>query len=244
MRRASFNRCESGVIEMKKQLATLALLSCIGLAAHATGNNNGPVFGNVTNNSTTNNAGGAGGNAAASAVAGGGSASNRTEVSVDVRNTNVNSAAQHQGQTQGQQQAAIAGSSSGGNTLNTTVTSIESQRPVSSAIAPSMNPTANCAIPVTGGIAAASLAISGGSAYESDTCITIEQAKVADARGERDVAGEIMCGLDKYRAARKAVGKPCGADSKVSASPAEASVAASTEPTDPFIRRRLGLPAL
>jgi hypothetical protein len=242
MRRTPFNRRVFLLeFEMKKQLATIVVLASIGLAAHAGGNNNGPVFGNVTNN-TTNNAGGAGGNAAASAVAGGGNASNRTDVSTDVRNTNVNSAAQHQGQTQGQQQAAVAGSSSGGNTLSTTIT--EAANTVSSAVAPSMNPTANCAIPVTGGVTAATWSISGGSAYESDTCVTIEQAKMADSRGERAVAGEILCGLPKYRAARKATGTPCGAD-KTAAAPASApTVAASSEPTDPYIRRRLGLAPL
>jgi hypothetical protein len=219
---------------MRKTLVSLAILAVMG-SAHALG-------GNANNSTNVHAAGGAGGNAQAVANGGaGGSASNRTDVSTDVRNTNLNSAnaAQHQGQAQGQQQAAI----SGGNTFSSSV-NVEAERiPVSSAIAPSMNPTANCAIPVTGGISAASLAISGGTAYESDTCVTIEQAKVADARGERDVAGEIMCGLDKYRAARKAVGKPCGADVKAAAAPSDAQPVARNgySGNDPIVLRRLGI---
>lgn len=181
--------------------------------------------------------GGHGGNATAAAGAAASSSSSASSSS--------NAAAiqgQLQGQAQGQQQQAISGGNKLASSVSTAVT-VEAERiPVSSAIAPSMNPTANCAIPVTAGVAAASLAISGGSAYESDTCVTIEQAKFADARGERDVAGEIMCGLDKYRAGRKAAGKPCSAD--VQAAAAQAQPVAQAEYTDPIIRRRLGLAPL
>jgi len=113
--------------------------------------------------------------------------------------------------------------------------------PVSTAIAPSINPTANCAIPVTGGVSVPSISISGGSAYESETCITIEQAKVAtNTFHDHETGEELMCGLEKYRAARKAVNRPCKADIATT----KAAEAQPVEPTDPIVRRRLGLAPL
>lgn len=111
--------------------------------------------------------------------------------------------------------------------------------PVSSALAPMIHNTANCAIGVSGGLQAATWGISGGSAYESDTCVTIEQSKRAESMGEVDVAREIMCSLPKYREARKTTGKPCSVDAK-----RDVKQTASVEYTDPLIRRRLGLPPL
>jgi len=121
----------------------------------------------------------------------------------------------------------------------------ESQRPVSSAVAPSMNPTANCAIPVTGGVSAASLSISGGTAYESDTCVTIEQAKTAVVQfGDRATGEAIMCTLTKYREARKVAGRPCAEAAKAASTGVVPSGFEHANLDDPTIRRRAGLPPL
>lgn len=143
--------------------------------------------------------------------------------------------------------ASTSNAVSGGNTLGVTVQG--DQNPVSSAIAPAMNTTANCAVAVSGGITAASWSISGGSAYESDTCVTIEQAKTASAQFNDRATGEaIMCTLAKYREGRKAADRPCAQDVK----PAAAKTAAADASTpavstaaytgsDPFVIKRLGL---
>lgn len=116
--------------------------------------------------------------------------------------------------------------------------------PVATAYAPMVNNTANCAIGVSGGIQAAAWGISGGSAFESETCVTIEQAKVAKVVFNDVATGEeLMCSLAKYREARKSAGRPCNADKKTAAAPA-AQQNAAYEPTDPIVRARIGLPPL
>lgn len=219
-------------MKASKTLIALAI-TVMASSAFALGNGGNGGAGGRGGDGGNGGNGGHGGNATAAAGSAASSSSSANAAAIQ---------GQLQGQAQGQQQQAISGGNKLASSVSTAVT-VEAERiPVSSAIAPSMNPTANCAIPVTAGVAAASLAISGGSAYESDTCVTIEQAKFADARGERDVAGEIMCGLDKYRAGRKAAGKPCSAD--VQAAAAQAQPVAQAEYTDPIIRRRLGLAPL
>ena len=160
---------------------------------------------------------------------------------------------QQQGQIQGQgQRQTVNGGSvnvrTGSPTLRSeqslSVTSIhqaQERNPASSVYAPSINPTANCAVPVVAGVQVTGFGVSGGSAYESDTCVTIEQAKVATHTfGDPTTGEELMCGLEKYRAARKAVNRPCLADTPhTGAVITEACLDPSGNPyTDPLVTAR------
>lgn len=221
---------------MKKQLATLAILA-LATVAHAGG------IGNTANNGGK---GGEGGSATAGAVAGaaaGAAASTHT----DVRNTNVNSAAQQQGQVQGQQQAAVAGSSSGGNTMSTNVTHTESQRPVSSALAPALAASnGTCMGSTSVGGQGVTIGLSVGTTWADESCNARYDAQALAALGQQRAGIARLCQSKDVAAAMEAAGTPCPGKAKTAAAaPAEAStVTASNEPTDPFIRRRLGLPAL
>lgn len=246
---------------MKRNLSILFAATLIATGAQAT------VFGNTTNNQGGKADASAAAAAAASATgigvgigqggsatATGGTASNRTDVSTTVRNEVGQHQGQLQGQLQGQQQAAISGgnklTNEGNNSAQSTSVKVEgdtyqaAQIPVATAYAPMVNNTANCAIGVSGGIQAATWGISGGSAFESETCVTIEQAKVAKVVFNDVATGEeLMCSLAKYREARKSAGRPCNADKKAAASPG-AQQTAAYEPTDPIVRARIGLPPL
>ena len=115
------------------------------------------------------------------------------------------------------------------------------KRPVSSAIAPSMSPTSICAIPVSGGFAVANISASGGSAFESDTCITIEISNAAVRVGDTATAVEALCTLPKFRASRKKTGKPCIDDQ---ATTGGKTAAEKPWMTDPLARKRDGLAPL
>lgn len=160
-------------------------------------------------------------------IAGAAAASNATAVAV-------------QGQVQGQAQHQNAQAISGGNSLAVNVAA-QVRDPVSSAVAPSMNPTTQCALPIVGGFAVANLSMSGGSAYEGAHCQKIEESKLASGLGDRETAQEIACELSYYRAARARVGRPCAADK-----PAPAKAAAVTQVSiqgytgsDPYVIQRL-----
>lgn len=212
---------------MKRNLITIAAVLALATTAHA----GGIGIGNTYN--TTNNKGGDGG----------------TGVGVGVASSKSTATAGA---------AAGAVSNSGGNKLtnegnnSAQITSVKvegdvyeaARIPVATAYAPMVNNTANCAIGVSGGIQAATWGISGGSAFESETCVTIEQAKVAKVVFNDVATGEeLMCSLAKYREARKSAGRPCNADKKAAAT-AGAQQTAAFEHTDPIVRARIGLPPL
>jgi hypothetical protein len=114
----------------------------------------------------------------------------------------------------------------------------ESYRPANTAIAPAVVPTANCAMGNSVGIQGG-VGFSMGHSYVDDNCATIEQAKALAILGDSQAAMEVMCELPKVRAARKRGVSPCWADR-----PENQKQAKADEPTDPYVRRRLGLPSM
>lgn len=191
----------------------LALLLTISTTAFA-GNNNGPIFGgDTTNNYTTNNQGGTGvatSGATSSAVAGG--------ANVDVRNTNTNlnssnssvNSSNVQGQIQGQGQKQ-----STENSNNSSVTvggdTFEARRiPVNTAFAPSIAPTANCALSVSGGVSVIGFSGSFGKAYIDENCAALEKVRnVALVLKDTDTAEALMCQDKAYAKARMTAGRAC-----------------------------------
>lgn len=205
---------------MKKTLLALSLLAI--WAPAIAGNNNGPVFGgDTTNNYTTNNQGGHGGTgiagAAATAIAGG--------AEVDVRNssTNLNTNLNHnsasvnsanlQGQIQGQGQKQ---STSNSNNSSVTVQgdNFEAKRiPVNTAFAPSIAPTANCALSISGGVSVIGFSGSFGKAYIDETCAALEKVRsVALVMGDIATAEAMLCQDEKYAKARATAGRPCAVE--------------------------------
>lgn len=191
----------------------LALLLTISTTAFA-GNNNGPVFGgDTTNNYTTNHQGGTGvatSGSSSSAVGGG--------ANVDVRNTNTNlnssnssvNSSNVQGQIQGQGQKQ-----STENSNNSSVTvggdTFEARRiPVNTAFAPSIAPTANCALSVSGGVSVIGFSGSFGKAYIDENCAALEKVRnVALVLKDTDTAEALMCQDKAYAKARMTAGRAC-----------------------------------
>lgn len=125
------------------------------------------------------------------------------------------------------------------NVTGDTVTHQAARRPASSAVAPAMHTTVNCAM--GGGLAVqgASFGISAGGGQINEACETIEMAKAMADLGDIEAAQEVLCELPKVRAARKRAGQPCAEDLQRAAG-----APVSPEYRDPFVRRRLGLPPL
>lgn len=107
------------------------------------------------------------------------------------------------------------------------------RNPASTAYAPSIQPTVNCAGSIGLGGQGASFGLSVGGTHIDPKCQRQELAKTALAFGDKATAEEILCADDDYYAARKRAGRPCAKD------PAEAS--AGYTGNDPIVRRRLGL---
>jgi hypothetical protein len=117
------------------------------------------------------------------------------------------------------------GGSAVGTGVNTQSVSTEASR---IAIAPSMSPTANCAMTAAIGVSGLSL---GGSHIDAN-CAAIEAAKALAQLGKLQAAHEALCEIPAVRTARNRTGEPCFVDTiKVNVE----------EPTDPYVRRRLGL---
>ena len=74
-------------------------------------------------------------------------------------------------------------------------------------------------------------------ATPSAVCETIYQAESVKAMGDHSAAFEVMCDLPQVRAARKRAGNLCWADRPENQPKAG-------EPTDPYVRKRMGLPPL
>jgi hypothetical protein len=118
------------------------------------------------------------------------------------------------------------------NSTNNATTNSTHVRPA--AYAPSVHPTANCALGASVGIGGA---LSLGGSHIDENCATIEQAKAIADLGDPYTAQEVLCSLPKVREARLRSGNRCWAD-KPENQPKVA------EPTDPYVRARLGLPTL
>lgn len=130
-------------------------------------------------------------------------------------------------------------SAAGGSSDNTVTVSSSHRAAASSAFAPTVYPTANCAVAGGFAVQGVGFGLSGGAATIDPSCEVIEQAKAAQAIGQAAVAQEVLCSLPKVRAARKHTGNPCWADTAEGIADAKAQ-----EPSDPFVRRRLGLAPL
>lgn len=119
--------------------------------------------------------------------------------------------------------------------------------PVNTAFAPSMNPTAPCALTAAGGVSFMGFSGTAGGSTINEECQTQEIAKTAFVMGERDAAREVMCGLKQYRAAQKRLGRLCLEDvqaapaPQASAAPAaqQSSPVAGYNGNDPFVIQRL-----
>lgn len=162
------------------------------------------------------------------------SASNATSASIAAGGTAT--AKGGEGGTASTGAISNANSSTGGaNSLTLNEGSLRAS--ANQANAPTIFPTANCTVASSFGVQGMSFGIAGGAATIDASCETIEQAKAAQALGQSDVAREVLCSLPRIREARKHSGSPCFADTAAGAQAAKAD-----EPTDPYIRARIGLP--
>jgi hypothetical protein len=157
-------------------------------------------------------------------------------------------ARQHQKQTQRQKQrqaqhqtsrsvsnvsAPSSAATADSNNADQYVTYSNPRNPASTAFAPSIQPTVNCAGSIGLGGQGASFGLSVGGTHIDPKCQRQELAKTALGFGDKATAEEILCGDDDYYAARKRAGRPCAKD------PEEKNVGYTGN--DPIVRRRLGL---
>lgn len=105
----------------------------------------------------------------------------------------------------------------------------QERNPVSTAYAPSIAPTALCALGVSGGAQGVSFGLSFGKSYIDENCQVLEQIRAtATVLGDRATASEMMCGVTAYKEARARTGKPCGgAPASPAAKPAPVATAKS-----------------
>ena len=242
----------------------------------------GAISNTNTANGGQGGQGGRGGDGGSVLGSGNSSSSSGVVGSGNSSNTNVlgQNQGQAQGQQQGQvatggaggSASAGASSNSGGNTMSqtggahtstqansVTVTGdtvtyqAQERNPVASAWAPSVAPTALCALGVSGGAQGVSFGLSFGKAYIDDNCQLLEQIRAtATVLGDRATAAEMMCDVPAYKAARARAGKPCSNDAaKISATPATTSAVASAavdegspsvlqyQGNDPIVLKRL-----
>lgn len=198
---------------MKHLLAVLALV--VSTTVFAGSNNNQNNSDTITNNynSTVTNAGGLGGSGGnANATAFGGSSN------VDVRNTNTNlnssnssvNSSNVQGQIQGQGQKQST-ENSNNSTVNVAGDTFEARRiPVNTAFAPSIAPTANCALSVSGGVSVIGFSGSFGKAYIDENCAALEKVRnVALVLKDTTTAEALMCQDKAYAKARLTAGRAC-----------------------------------
>ncbi len=116
--------------------------------------------------------------------------------------------------------ASLSSSSSGGNRLtnegnnaavSTSVTvqgdvyAAQERNPVSTAYAPSIAPTAVCALTMSGGAQGSMFGFSIGGSYIDKNCEHLEQVRRANDIGQREVAAEMMMDIPAYAAAAKRI---------------------------------------
>jgi hypothetical protein len=188
--------------------------------------------GQTTTNNTANHGGqgvGYGGNSSAIGIGTGGSATggNASAIggnsSADVRNSNNvantvnNTSSNVQGQLQGQDQNQNQSTNNANNSTNSVVvegSNFEARRiPVNTAFAPSIAPTANCALSVSGGVSVVGFSGSFGKAYIDENCAHLERVRnVALVLNDVATAESLMCQDKKYAKARAASGRACPED--------------------------------
>lgn len=199
------------------------------------GGNGGVGFGGSSNAVNNNSNVATGGNSAAyggsaSAFGGVSNVDVDNRVSNNVSNTNLNantnkvenSSLNVQGQTSEQAQKQNQSQNvknSGNNTGTATVTvegdNFEARRiPVNTAFAPSIAPTANCALSVSGGISTIAFSGSFGKAYIDQNCATNEDIRnVALVLGDKETAEQMKCiTSETYRKARAAMNRHCAVE--------------------------------
>jgi len=136
-------------------------------------------------------------------------------------------------------------------TSNVSVTGdtyVAARIPVATAYAPSIAPTAVCALSLSGGAQSVVFGFSMGGSYIDENCELLEQVRAAHAIGARDVAHEMMMEVPAFanaanRITARRAGKHIAATGSNLTQPVIATPA-KTEHTDPIIRHRLGLPPL
>jgi len=156
--------------------------------------------------------------------------------------------------------ASVSGSFSGGNTQtnagnnssnaasgNSTSVAVagdvyEAARiPVSTAYAPSISPTAVCALSMSGGAQGSMFGFSLGGSYIDKNCEHLEQVRRANEIGQKEVAAEMMMDIPAYaKAAQRIADRKAG---KVSAAPAAPVAAAPVVSPGAQTARLLGIPA-
>jgi hypothetical protein len=133
-------------------------------------------------------------------------------------NRNLNAQGQLQGQLQGQVQGQLQGqnqsttnANNASQTVNVQGDNFEVPRiPVSTAYAPMIAPTANCALGVSGGVQTVGFGASFGKAYIDENCAKLEKIRnVSQVLGDKQTAEALMCQDQPYRQARASVGRPC-----------------------------------
>ena len=126
------------------------------------------------------------------------------DVSVKTLTTNTVSNKQSQYQHQRQNQNATGGdavsTSQGGNGGNSQVQvqgdNFDPNIPVSSAIAPSMSPSAQCMGVATGGVQTMGFGFSVGKSYESKPCNQRELVRTLQALGQTQAALQVACSIE------------------------------------------------
>lgn len=205
--------------------------TAIGAGGNAASNATG---GNAESIATGGNALGVGISGAKSNAAAGANANSYSGSQSNANSTNINST----GPSLSVSSTDNANNASQSVNTGSNVT-ITHERNVSSAYAPTIAPTAVCMGSTSGGAQGASFGFSVGTTWVDKNCELLEQVRaVSYVLGDRESAAEMLCSLESYREARLRVGKPCKAYKDA------AQAKAQSEPTDPYIRRRLGLPAL
>lgn len=251
------------IVEMKKSLLALAIAGLSMSQAFA--------FGNAESNASANAGAAAIAGAAAGAISGsvatggnatGGSANSSLSSSIrnDVSSTNVNANSLRsdninaQGQLQGQHQTAYSGgnklTNEGNNSQQSTSVKVEGdvyeapRIPVATAYAaPLTASNGTCMGSTSAGAQGVTIGLSVGITWTDSSCDARYDAQALAALGQPVAAIARLCQKAEIAAAMEKAGTACPGAAKKAAAPA-AEAAASTEPTDPFIRSRLGLAPL
>jgi hypothetical protein len=160
---------------MKQSALVLAVLAVFSINAQATSLFPATEITNNTPVSNSTSIAGAQAGAVAGAVSGSYSQGGSSSVKSSIDNANV------QGQIQGMAQKQGQSTDNANNSSNSV--NVESARnAVSTAYAPSIAPTANCALAVSGGVSVIGFSGSFGKAYIDENCAALEQQKPCYAR--------------------------------------------------------------
>jgi hypothetical protein len=188
---------------MKQSALVLAVLAVFSINAQATSLFPATEITNNTPVSNSTSIAGAQAGAVAGAVSGSYSQGGSSSVKSSIDNANV------QGQIQGMAQKQGQSTDNANNSSNSV--NVESARnAVSTAYAPSIAPTANCALAVSGGVSVIGFSGSFGKAYIDENCAALEQVRmVKTVLGDTATAEAMLCQNKSYAKARKSAGRAC-----------------------------------